>query len=190
VHADILEHLHGVRRIHHDVGNDGIFCHFKHLGLLLFDDCKDIIYEKKEIATGIFEKQRELQSSIATPFCLQHGNLLLGLHLCKAIAAVNRAIISGLERHTCLAAAYGAGCSEVLARTVGSGLAGVTASLAALGLVLEAALCVKTPAHGRNTNSWPHSLQTKVLSSYISNPLFDLASVAVVFASAQSLKSP
>ncbi len=68
---------------------------------------------------------------------------LSSLHLCKAIAAVNRTIISGLERHSCLAAAGSAGSSEELTGSAGSVLASVTASLAALGLVLEAALCVK-----------------------------------------------
>ena len=69
--------------------------------------------------------------------------LLSSLHLRKAIAAVNRTVISGLERHSCLSAAGSTGSGEELAGSAGSVLASVTASLAALGLILEAALCVE-----------------------------------------------
>ena len=69
--------------------------------------------------------------------------LLSSLHLCKAIAAVNRTIISGLERHLCLAAAGSAGSGEELTGSASIVLACVTASLAALGLVLEATLSVE-----------------------------------------------
>ena len=64
-------------------------------------------------------------------------------HLGKAIAAIHRTIALGLERHSGLAAAVGAGSGEVLPRTAGSVLAGVTAGLAALRLVLEAALRIE-----------------------------------------------
>jgi len=68
---------------------------------------------------------------------------LLLLHLCKALAAVNRTVGLGLERNSGLSAASGADCSEILARAVGGVLAGITAGLAALRLVLEAALCIE-----------------------------------------------
>ena len=64
-------------------------------------------------------------------------------HLGKALAAVNRAIRLGFEGNLCLAAACCAGRSEELAGTTGCVLACVAAGLAALGLILEAALCVK-----------------------------------------------
>jgi len=64
-------------------------------------------------------------------------------HLGKALAAVNRTIALGLKGNPSLAAAVGANRSEVLAGTAGSVLAGVTAGLAALGLILEAALSVE-----------------------------------------------
>ena len=78
-----------------------------------------------------------------TPALFAIAELLGGLHLCKAIAAVNRAIISGLERHTGLAAAGSAGGGEKLAGTAGGVLARVTAGLAALGLILETLLSVE-----------------------------------------------
>ena len=69
---------------------------------------------------------------------------LLGLtHVWKAFAAVHRTIVSGLEGHACLTAASCAGSSEELTGTTGSILASVTASLAALGLILETTLCVE-----------------------------------------------
>ncbi len=71
------------------------------------------------------------------------AELLSFLHLCKAIAAVNRTIVSGLEGNSCLAAASSAGSGEELTGSAGSVLASITASLAALGLILEAALCVE-----------------------------------------------
>ena len=70
---------------------------------------------------------------------------LLGLlsHLSKALAAVYGTVGLGLEGNLGLAAATGAGSSEEFTGTTGIVLASVTASLAALGLVLEAALCVE-----------------------------------------------
>jgi len=69
--------------------------------------------------------------------------LALLTHTSEAIAAVHGTIGLGLEGHLGLTAAGSAGRGEVLARTAGSGLAGVTARLAALGLVLEAALGIE-----------------------------------------------
>jgi hypothetical protein len=64
-------------------------------------------------------------------------------HLSEALAAVNGTIGLGLEGNLGLAAAVGAGSSEELTGTAGSVLAGVTAVLAALGLVLETLLSVE-----------------------------------------------
>ena len=69
--------------------------------------------------------------------------LVIVLHASEAIAAVNRTIGLGLERNASLAAAGSAGSGEVLTGTASSILASVTAGLAALGLILEAALCVE-----------------------------------------------
>ena len=66
--------------------------------------------------------------------------LLVRLDLGEAIAAVDRTVRLGLKRHASLAAAGGAGSREVLTGTASGVLARVTAGLAALGLVLEAAL--------------------------------------------------
>ena len=65
------------------------------------------------------------------------------LHAGEAIAAVNRTIGLRLEGDSRLAAAGRADSSEELSGATGSILAGITAGLAALRLVLEAALCVE-----------------------------------------------
>ena len=90
--------------------------------------------------------------------------LALLTHLGEALAAIDRTVGLGLKGNLGLAAAGSANSGEVLAGTAGSVLASVTAGLAALGLVLESC----SPAV--NTNSWPHSLHTKVLSSYMILP--------------------
>ena len=62
----------------------------------------------------------------------------------KAIAAVDGAITAGLEGNLALLAALGANC--IIHGALGTGslaLTGSTAGSAALGLVLEAALCVE-----------------------------------------------
>ena len=68
----------------------------------------------------------------------------------ETIAAVDRAVIAGLEGHLAGDAAGGtngiihlAGGTAVPAAGTAAALAGITAGLAALGLVLEAALCEK-----------------------------------------------
>jgi len=69
--------------------------------------------------------------------------LALSAHLSEALAAVYGTVGLGLEGNLGLAAATGAGSSEEFTGTTGIVLASVTASLAALGLVLEAALSVE-----------------------------------------------
>ena len=64
-------------------------------------------------------------------------------HLSEALAAEYRAVGLGLEGNLCLATAACAGSSEELTGATSVVLASVTASLAALGLILEAALCVE-----------------------------------------------
>ena len=74
---------------------------------------------------------------------MRFSGLAVGAHLSEALAAVHGTVSLGLEGHLGLAAAAGAGCGEELTGGTGGVLASVTASLAALGLVLEAALCVE-----------------------------------------------
>ena len=69
--------------------------------------------------------------------------LAVSAHLSEALAAENGAIGLGLEGNLCVAAAACAGSGEELTGATSVVLASVTASLAALGLVLEAALCVE-----------------------------------------------
>ena len=74
---------------------------------------------------------------------MSFSKLAVGTHLSEALAAENGTVGLGLEGNLCLATATSAGSGEELTGATGSILAGVTASLAALGLVLEAALCVE-----------------------------------------------
>ena len=73
--------------------------------------------------------------------CLRSALLLA--HLGEALAAVDRTVGLRLEGDTSLAAAGSAGSGEVLTGAAGRVLAGVTAGLAALRLILEAALRVE-----------------------------------------------
>ena len=75
----------------------------------------------------------------AVLFC----KLTLSAHLSEALAAVYGTVGLGLEGNLCLAAATGASSSEELTRATGVVLTSIAAGLAALGLVLEATLCVE-----------------------------------------------
>ena len=69
--------------------------------------------------------------------------LALLTHLGEAVAAIDGTVRLGLEGHLGLAAAGSADSGEVLTGATGRVLAGITAGLAALGLVLEAALGIE-----------------------------------------------
>ena len=69
--------------------------------------------------------------------------LAVSAHLSEALAAENGTVGLGLEGNLGFVAATSAGSGEELTGATGSILASVTAGLAALGLVLEAALCVE-----------------------------------------------
>jgi len=64
-------------------------------------------------------------------------------HLSEALAAVHRTVRLGLKGNLGLATAGSANSSEVLTGATGGVLTSVTAGLAALGLVLEAALSIE-----------------------------------------------
>ena len=76
------------------------------------------------------------------PRCFQL-QLAVGAHLSEALAAVYGTVGLGLEGNLCLAAATGASSGEELTGATGGVLASITASLAALGLILETTLCVE-----------------------------------------------
>ena len=69
--------------------------------------------------------------------------LAVGAHLSEALAAVHGPIGLRLERNLCFAAAASAGSGKELTGATSGVLASVTASLAALGLVLEATLRIE-----------------------------------------------
>ena len=75
--------------------------------------------------------------------CVDVAGSAVLAHLGEAVAAIHRTIGLGLEGNLCLAAACSTGCCEELTGATSSVLASVAASLAALGLILEAALCVE-----------------------------------------------
>ena len=69
--------------------------------------------------------------------------LALSTHLSDALAAEYGTVGLRLKGNLCLAAATGASSGEELTGATGAVLASITASLAALGLVLEATLCIE-----------------------------------------------
>ena len=75
--------------------------------------------------------------------CFVFQELAFVTSLSEALAAEHGTVSLGLEGNLCLATATCAGSGEELTGTTGAVLASVTACLAALGLVLEAALCVE-----------------------------------------------
>ena len=77
------------------------------------------------------------------PQYLIRQKLCLLSHLGEALAAVYRTVGLGLKGNLCFSAACSASSSKELTGTTGSVLASVTACLAALGLILEAALCIE-----------------------------------------------
>ena len=81
---------------------------------------------------------------MCVPFPLIRTGSALLPHLGKALAAIYGTIRLGLERNLCLAAAACAGSGEELTGATGAVLAGITACLAALGLILEATLSVES----------------------------------------------
>ena len=76
-------------------------------------------------------------------FFILASNKLLLLHLCKALAAVYRAILTGLEGNCSLFAAGCTYCCEHFALGLLSVLAVLAASLTSLGLVYETLGCIK-----------------------------------------------
>ena len=78
-----------------------------------------------------------------TDICVVVAGSAVLAHLSEAVAAIHRTIGLGLEGNLGLAAAGSANSSEILTGTAGSVLAGVAAGFAALGLILEAALCIE-----------------------------------------------
>ena len=83
------------------------------------------------------------KSRAGIPTLLYDLQLAVGLHLSEALAAEHGAIGLGLEGNLGLAAT-GAGSGEELSGCTGGVLAGITAALAALGLILEATLSVES----------------------------------------------
>ena len=69
--------------------------------------------------------------------------LAVGAHLSEALAAVHGTVGLGLKGNLGLADATSAGSGEEFTGATSVVLAGVTASLAALGLILEATLCIE-----------------------------------------------
>ena len=71
------------------------------------------------------------------------NELVVLLHCCEALAAINGTIIGGLEGNLCFFAAVCANSSKVFSCLLGSVLLSVSAGLASLGLVLETFLGIE-----------------------------------------------
>ena len=97
--------------------------------------------EPPALPVVFFMQQKKSGCTAALSVC---SLLALVTHLSEALAAEHGTVGLGLEGNLGLAAAVGAGSGEELTGATGSILASVTAGLAALGLVLEAALCVES----------------------------------------------
>jgi hypothetical protein len=127
------------------------FCYFERLAnLLLLYQLEDNFYLKifippAEPVVYCAKATKKSPRHCRGDFLTFNANreLLAGSHLREALAAIHRAICLRLKGNTSFAAAHCAGGYEILAGCTGSVLARVAAALAALGLILEAALCVK-----------------------------------------------
>jgi len=99
---------------------------------------------KQNFSCGTLNRRvlRKNKGTQTCPFILSGGSGLLS-HLSEALAAVDGTIGLGLKGNLRLSAACGADSGKELTRAAGRILACVTAGLAALGLVLEATLCVE-----------------------------------------------
>ena len=64
-------------------------------------------------------------------------------HLSEALAAIHGSVGLGLKGDLCFATASSAGSGEILSGATGGILSSVTASLAALGLILEASFSIE-----------------------------------------------
>ena len=71
------------------------------------------------------------------------NELVVLLHCCEAIAAINGTIAGGLEGNFCFLAAVSASSGKILSCLSGSILLRVSAGLASLGFVLESFLGVE-----------------------------------------------
>ena len=89
------------------------------------------------------KKETLSNDSVSFSYVVLLRQLALLAHTSEAVAAVDGTIGLGLEGNLSLAAAGSAGSGEILTGATGSSLASITASLAALGLILEPALGVE-----------------------------------------------
>ena len=89
----------------------------------------------------LFDKHKK--AAPEEPVLLNRCKLAFCAHLSEALAAKYGTVGLGLEGNLCLAAAACAGSGEELTGATAGVLTGVTAGLAALGLILEATLCVE-----------------------------------------------
>ena len=100
------------------------------------------LYHTQQSRTSYICIQKEKGRAVGTAlFSLSYS--AFAAHLREALAAVDRTVRLRLEGNLGLAAAGSADSGEILTGTTGGSLAGIAAGLAALGLILEAALCVK-----------------------------------------------
>ena len=95
-----------------------------------------------QISPNLRESKKEVWIN-HTSLSVKYNYILLFLHCCKALAAVNRSVAIGLERNFSFLTAVSANSCKHLTGSFTCILAKVAAGLASLGLVLEAFLCVE-----------------------------------------------
>ena len=116
---------------------------FRNLSVIKIPDAFEHRMKGLKTKNDNFMNKQKNKPRRLLPALLRCMELALGTHLSEALAAENGTVGLGLEGHLGLTAATGASSSEELTGATGAVLASVTASLAALGLVLEATLCVE-----------------------------------------------
>ena len=99
--------------------------------------------ERPTSLLACYVNHRKKQTGLVFQPCVLFGKLAVSAHLSEALAAVHRTVGLGLKGNLCLAAATGTVSGEELTGTTSCVLASVTAGLATLRSVLEAALCIE-----------------------------------------------
>jgi hypothetical protein len=102
------------------------------------------IYRRIRKKASIYlKKQKKMRGFTAHLFCLLQEGELVASSDSKALAAIYSLTLGGVERNLAFLTAVCTNSREHLSCALCTVLAGITACLASLGLVLEALLCIE-----------------------------------------------
>ena len=104
---------------------------------------KMLVFFRNTFTNPLKVQKGVLSQHSLSAFSFGTSRLLFAAHLSKTVAAIDGAVALRLKGDAGFPAAVGAGGGKELSGATGRVLAGVTAGLAALRLVLETALCLK-----------------------------------------------